>query len=179
MGTNAAYWRQAGALTFASVLPLMYFKYISCRHRSDLEPGFWGSLTYPVYKQLYSLVSIIGAVRSVVFYIGGHKMPMTIKEMVEKKDPQAFWLDERFETNPGYLADEGEVKRLGAVMVKNAETEIKDGGDENVEKNLQMAVVEMPSPTLGGMTIRPPMYSSPAMSYSSLDCIAPMQPRGF
>ncbi|KIW01793.1 uncharacterized protein PV09_06965 [Verruconis gallopava] len=107
MGTNGNYWRQAGLLTLASILPLMWFRYISCRRRPDLRPTFWGSLTIPVYKQLYALVSIIGAIRSVVYYFGGHKLPKTIKEMVADKDERCLWLDPRFETNPGFLADEG------------------------------------------------------------------------
>lgn len=114
MGGNRHYWRQAGLLTLASILPLMWFKFVSCRRRKDLQPTFWGSVTIPIYKQLYSLVSIIGAIRAVVFYLGGHKLPKTVREMVKEGDKRAFWLDPRFETNPGFLADEDVLKVTAA-----------------------------------------------------------------
>lgn len=100
-------------------------------------------------------------------------MPMTIRQMVKERDPQAFWLDPRFETNPGYLADDGEAIRAEGVAEGREETEVE------VKKGLRETVIEMPSPALGGTTIRPSFYSSRAMSYSSLDCIEPAQPKGF
>jgi hypothetical protein len=45
--------------------------------------------------------------------------------------------------NPGYLADDGEVKRAGE--------QINDGGDEKEQKKLHIVVIKMPSPTLGGL----------------------------
>ena len=65
-------------------------------------------MTYPLYKQLYSLVSIFGAIRGLIFYAGGHAFPTTIKNMIKDNDPNAVWLDPRFESNPAYLADEAE-----------------------------------------------------------------------
>jgi hypothetical protein len=167
MGTNGAYWRQAGLLTLASILPLIWFKYISCRRRPDLRPGLWGSLTYPVYKQLYSIVSIIGAIRSVVFYIGGHKMPMTIRQMVKERDPQAFWLDPRFETNPGYLADDEEAKTAAAQV---QQLTVAGKGPEH-------PVIDLP-PSVFARSERT-MYSSPEMSVLSLDFMEPVTPRAF
>jgi hypothetical protein len=35
--------------------------------------------------------------------------PKTIKKMISDNDPNAFWLDPRFDSNPAFLADEGEV----------------------------------------------------------------------
>jgi hypothetical protein len=168
MGTNGHYWRQAGLLTLASILPLLWFKYVSCRRRVDLRPGLWGSLTYPVYKQLYSLVSIIGAIRSVVFYIGGHNMPKTIRQMVKEQDPQAFWLDPRFENNPGFLADEGEAKSAAA-QTQEVQCEEK--------YTPACPVIGMP-PSVFARSERT-LYSSPAISTMSLDYMAPAQPRMF
>jgi hypothetical protein len=34
--------------------------------------------------------------------------PKTIKKMISDNDPNAFWLDPRFEDNPAFLADEAE-----------------------------------------------------------------------
>ena len=107
MGSSLIFWRQALLLMLSSMIPLLLFKFISARRRPDLQPGFWASVTYPVYKQMYATVSIIGAIRSVTWYIGGHKKPKTVKQMVKEKDERAFWLDQRFENNPGFLADEG------------------------------------------------------------------------
>lgn len=107
MGSNLVFWRQALLLMLSSMIPLLLFKFISARRRPDLQPGFWASVTYPVYKQMYATVSVIGAIRSVTWYIGGHKKPKTVKQMLKEKDERAFWLDQRFENNPGFLADEG------------------------------------------------------------------------
>lgn len=109
MGSNVVFWRQALLLMLASILPLMAFKYINARKRPDLQPGFWGCLTYPFYKQLYALVSIVGAIRSVTFYIGGHKRAKNVRTMIKENDERVFWKDPRFETNPAFLADEGEM----------------------------------------------------------------------
>lgn len=111
MGGNIAYWRTALLLTLFSVFPLLAYKYISCRRRPDLQPPCWGCLTYPLYKQLYSLISIFGAIRCVMFYIGGHKRPKSIRQMIKEGDESVFWKDPRFATNPGYLADEGELQK--------------------------------------------------------------------
>ena len=40
MGANGAYWRQAGSLSLVSIFPILWFKYVSCRRRPDLQPTF-------------------------------------------------------------------------------------------------------------------------------------------
>lgn len=52
--------------------------------------SFWASVTFPVYKVLYSAVSIFGAVRCVLFYIGGHQKPKTVRQMLDEGDEAAF-----------------------------------------------------------------------------------------
>lgn len=125
MGSNLIFWRQALLLMLSSMIPLLLFKLISARRRPDLQPGFWACVTYPVYKQMYATVSVIGAVRSVTWYIGGHKKPKTVKQMLKEKDERAFWLDQRFENNPGFLADEGAALGLipGATPVAVADAD--------------------------------------------------------
>ena len=71
----------------------------------------WAVFTYPLYKQAYAVVSVWGAVRAITYYMAGHKKPLSVKQMVERGDERVFWLDERFEGNPGWLADEGEIVR--------------------------------------------------------------------
>lgn len=100
-------------------------------------------------------------------------MPMTIQQMVKERDLQASWLYPKFETNPGYLADDGKAIRANGVAEEGDEVEVE------VKKGFRETVIEMSSPTLGGTTIRPSFESSPAMSYSSLDCIEPAEPRVF
>jgi cellulose synthase/poly-beta-1,6-N-acetylglucosamine synthase-like glycosyltransferase len=112
MGANGDYWRQAGLLSLVSIFPILWFKYVSCRRRPDLQPSFWGAVTIPLYKQLYYFVSVIGAIRALVFYIGGHKRPLTVKQMIEVGDERVLWLDPRWATNKGFLADEGMVLSL-------------------------------------------------------------------
>ncbi|KAJ4310500.1 hypothetical protein N0V94_008417 [Neodidymelliopsis sp. IMI 364377] len=105
MGGNGAYWRQAGLLMLVSVFPPLAYNYLSCRRRPDMRTSFWGTITCPIYKQIYGLVSLIGAIRSILYYIGGHNKPKTVKQMVKDGDERAFWLDPRFESNPAFLAD--------------------------------------------------------------------------
>jgi hypothetical protein len=112
MGANGAYWRQAGLLSLVSIFPILWFKYVSCRRRPDLQPTFWGAITIPLYKQLYYLVSVIGGIRALVFYIGGHKRPLTVKQMIGVGDERVLWLDPRWATNKAFLADEGVALRL-------------------------------------------------------------------
>jgi hypothetical protein len=71
----------------------------------------WGAMTIPVYKQIYSLVSLIGGTQCAVLY-RGHTKPKTVKQMVEDGDQRAFWLDPRFESNPAFMADAGEEESL-------------------------------------------------------------------
>jgi hypothetical protein len=108
MGNDKSFWRLGCLLMLASTLPILAFKYFNARHRPDLQPRFWAAVTYPLYKQLYALVSIFGAIRAVIFYAGGHKKPKTIRKMISDNDPNAVWLDPRFDTNPAFLADEVE-----------------------------------------------------------------------
>lgn len=106
LGGTLTWWRNALLLMLFSAVPPLYFKYIKCRRRPDLQPKFWACVTYPWYKQIYVVVAILGAIRAVCYYAGGHPRPPTIKQMVKRKDERCFWLDPRFETNPSWLADE-------------------------------------------------------------------------
>jgi hypothetical protein len=125
MGANGDYWRQAGLLSLISIFPILWFKYVSCRRRKDLQPSFWGAVTIPLYKQLYYFVSVIGAIRALVFYIGGHKRPLTVKQMIEVGDERVLWLDPRWAANKGFLADEGIVLRLA-----REEGVVQDGAEK-------------------------------------------------
>jgi hypothetical protein len=122
MGGDPNFWRLGIPLMMAATLPILGFKYFNARHRPDLQPRFWAAMTYPLYKQLYSLVSIFGAIRGIIFYFGGHKKPKTIKNMIKDNDPNAVWLDPRFESNPAYLADEMEALLAASSAASSGET---------------------------------------------------------
>lgn len=122
MGNDVNFWRMGLPLMLAATLPILAFKYFNARHRPDLQPRFWAAITYPLYKQLYSLVSVFGAIRAVIFYAGGHKKPKTIRKMIKDQDPNALWLDPGFESNPAFLADEAE--ELKAASVATSETKV-------------------------------------------------------
>jgi len=111
MFLSGDFWRQAMLLSLVSVLPILWFKYVSCRRRPDLQPTLHGALTIPIYKQMYYLVSVVGGIRALLYFIGAHKRPLTVKQMIAAGDERIVWLDPRWATNKGYLADEGEALR--------------------------------------------------------------------
>jgi hypothetical protein len=144
MGTNGAYWRQAGLLSLVSIFPILWFKYVSCRRRPDLQPTFWGAVTIPLYKQLYYLVSVIGGIRALVFYIGGHKRPLTVKQMIKVGDERVLWLDPRWATNKAFLADEGVALGLAKEGVNDCarfETDTRSTSQVVNEKNILPSLV--------------------------------------
>ncbi|KAL6404378.1 hypothetical protein AUP68_13770 [Ilyonectria robusta] len=106
MGSDASFWRTAVLLSLTAIFPIMLYNYVKCWNRPDLRVRFLAGLTYPVYKQLYAFVSVIGAIRCVLFYAGGHVKAKPIYQMVKEDNKACFWLDPKFETNPGWLADE-------------------------------------------------------------------------
>lgn len=80
----------------------MLYKFVKARDRPDLEPALIPVLTFPLYKFIYQVVSCLGVLRCIFFYWPSYKHTKTIKEW-ERED--IFWLDDRFISNPGYLAD--------------------------------------------------------------------------
>jgi hypothetical protein len=73
MGASPRFWIVGCSLMLVATIPTFVFKYVSARHRPDLQPRFLAVITYPIYKQLYAFVSVFGAIRSVMFYVGGHR----------------------------------------------------------------------------------------------------------
>lgn len=131
MFLNGDFWRQAMLLSLVSILPILWFKYVSCRRRPDLQPTLHGALTIPLYKQMYYLVSVVGGIRALVYYIGAHKRPLTVKQMIAAGDERIVWLDPRWATNKAYLADEGEAlraKKAAENEAVRAPVEVNDFG---------------------------------------------------
>lgn len=108
LGRTGEWWRNAILLMLFSAIPPMAYNYWKCRRRRDMRAPFWAGLTYPLYKQLYTLVSIAGAIRWAGYYLGGHQRSKPIKQMLKEEDWRCFWLDPRFKENPAYLADDAE-----------------------------------------------------------------------
>lgn len=106
MGNDTGFWRNVILLSLVAILPLLLYNYIKCWSRPDMRVRLGAALTYPVYKQLYSLVCILGAIRCVIFYVGGYQKAKPVSKMVKDEDDACFWLDPRFDDNPGWLVDE-------------------------------------------------------------------------
>lgn len=80
-------------------------KYWKARHRPDLRNDLHVCLTMPIYKLMYSLVSIAGLLRVFFTYFPNRKrIPMIPELEARTGDARPFWLDERFKDKPGYLA---------------------------------------------------------------------------
>lgn len=172
LGRSAEWWRNAILLMLFSTIPPLLYNYWKCRRRRDMRAPFWAGFTYPLYKQLYTIVSIMGAIRWAGYYLGGHQRSKPIKQMLKEEDWRCFWLDPRFKENPGYLADEAEAM---AAPTKKPLASVRIDGDE----------VRNPQDTFGdGMAIstapRSPdrVYSSAsplARSASSLSSVDELQ----
>jgi hypothetical protein len=70
-----------------------------------------------------------------VFYIGGHKRPLTVKQMIEVGDERVLWLDPRWTANKGFLADEGIALRLA-----KEDGVIQDGAEKLEDANAAVRV---------------------------------------
>ena len=175
LGRTADWWRNAILLMLFSALPPLIYKYIKCRRRPDLQPRFWACVTYPWYKLIYVIVAIFGAIRCVGYYFGGHQRPLTIQQMLRRKDERCFWLDPRFETNPAWLADEGEAQQ--AEIHTGARLSTRNHPDES-EANIMNISLEPPLATyqsLGSTDINFPLppRSPPSASPRSSSSINP------
>ena len=135
MGYSGLFWFKAGLMTLASVIPLLLYNYIKCWGRPEMRVRFVAALTYPIYKQLYALVSVLGAVRCVLFYVGGYVKAKPIYKMIEDGDEECFWLDPRFDTNPGWLADERE-------QILREEAALLDGDEKQRQLNVSKENIE-------------------------------------
>lgn len=108
MGYSGLFWTKAALFTLLSIIPLVAYNYIKCWNRPEYRVRLTAALTYPIYKQLYAFVSVLGAIRAVLFYMGGYVRAKPVYKMIADGDDECFWLDPRFETNPAWLADERE-----------------------------------------------------------------------
>jgi cellulose synthase/poly-beta-1,6-N-acetylglucosamine synthase-like glycosyltransferase len=128
LGSNSAFWRLAMPLLLTTMLPALALKYISARKRPDLQPKLLACLTYPFYQQLHAAVPILGAVRTVMVFIGRNERKMSVREMIEANDQRVIWKDPRFESNPAFLADEGEALKRSSIESQNSESGLMSDG---------------------------------------------------
>jgi hypothetical protein len=82
-----------------------------------------------------------------VFYIGGHKRPLTVKQMIEVGDERVLWLDPRWAANKGFLADEGIALRLA-----KKEGVVQDGAEKLEDAD---AAVRVTSVVVEGKDVLP------------------------
>lgn len=99
------FWKLVLPLSLLPTFHLLTYNYVKCYHRPDMRCSFLAAITFPFYMVLYRLVSVLGLLRYILYYLGGHQMPKKIQSMIDEQDERCFWLDHRFETNPAFLAD--------------------------------------------------------------------------
>lgn len=78
------------------MLPLIPYKLWKIRHRSDLQPEWKYCFTYSMYKVLYSVVSVLGLIRSVFMHWPAITHKPTLAEMEEAQDSRCVWLRPEF-----------------------------------------------------------------------------------
>ncbi|PGH27508.1 hypothetical protein AJ80_00749 [Polytolypa hystricis UAMH7299] len=175
LGGTATWWRNAILLMLFSAIPPLIYKYIRCRRRPDLQPRFWACLTYPWYKQLYAVVAILGAVRCIGYYFGGHQRPLNIQQMLKKDRGHCVWLDPRFETNPAWLADEGEAlaRQRQQQAEHNEKTSINNNTPDNNPHNHNTIIESALNPPLATYQQPARLIPSSAADDDDIDEITP------
>lgn len=136
MGYSGLFWFKAALMTLASVVPLLLYNYIKCWSRPEMRVRLVAAITYPIYKQLYALVSVLRAVRCVTFYIGGYVKAKPIYKMIEDGDDECFWLYSRFDSNPGWLVDEREEMLRAEVVLQSEEEEHRRADEKERERQI-------------------------------------------
>lgn len=99
------FWIVCAPLLLLPILPAFILRYWKSRQRPDLRNDLWPCLTMPVYKLMYSAVSIAGMLRVFFTYFPNKKRIPMINELEAREgDQRPFWLDPRFPDHPGFLA---------------------------------------------------------------------------
>lgn len=158
MGYSGLFWIKAALFSLISIIPLILYNYVKCWSRPTYRVRLVAALTYPIYKQLYTLVSVLGFIRAILFYMGGYVRSKPVYKMIKDGDKECFWLDPRFQTNPAWLADEREDELIaqGLMPPRNrrswqSKLEKWEAGVPKMTKAIPMVTVKevtQPLPTL-------------------------------
>lgn len=106
LGGSGQFWLRSFAfIIFLPVLPLLPYRFIKTRNRPDLHPHMLDMLTFGVYKLLYSVVCILGGLRSMLVFFPNHSHKPNLIEMEKKGDKRCIWLRDDFMANSGGQGD--------------------------------------------------------------------------
>lgn len=106
MGYSGLFWFKAALMTFASVVPLLLYSFIKCWSRPEMRVRLVAAITYPIYK------------------------------MIEDGDEECFWLDSRFDSNPGWLVDEREEILRAELVLQSEEEEQRRAEEKERERRI-------------------------------------------
>lgn len=106
LGNNEQFWLKTFAfILFLPVVPLLLYRFIKVRNRPDLHPHLIDMCTYGIYKLLYSVVCVLGGLRSMMVFHPNHKHKPTLTELEKANDPRCIWLRDDFMLNTGGQGD--------------------------------------------------------------------------
>ena len=106
LGGSGQFWLRSFAfIFFLPIVPLIPYRFIKTRNRPDLHPHMLDMLTFGIYKLLYSLVCILGGIRSMLVFFPNHGHKPNLVEMEAKGDERCIWLRDDFMKNSGGQGD--------------------------------------------------------------------------
>ncbi|KAJ1022348.1 hypothetical protein NDA13_005258 [Ustilago tritici] len=106
LGGSGQFWLRSFAfIFFLPIVPLLPYRFIKTRNRPDLHPHMLDMLTFGIYKLMYSLVCILGGLRSILVFFPNHSHKPDLVEMEKKGDERCIWLKEDFMKDSGGQGD--------------------------------------------------------------------------
>lgn len=106
LGGSGQFWLRSFAfIFFLPIVPLLPYRSIKTRNRPDLHPHMLDMLTFGIYKLMYSLVCILGGLRSMLVFFPHHSHKPNLVEMEKKGDERCIWLKEDFMKASGGQGD--------------------------------------------------------------------------
>ncbi|KAJ1025154.1 hypothetical protein NDA16_002660 [Ustilago loliicola] len=152
LGGSGQFWLRSFAfIIFLPIVPLLPYRFIKTRNRPDLHPHMLDMLTFGIYKLMYSLVCILGGIRSMLVFFPNHGHKPNLVEMEKKGDERCIWLREDFMKDTGGQRDlRGEAQQiLLDDEAAQAQAEAVMGGVEEQEMT-EAAVVNALTETAEG-----------------------------
>ncbi|SNX83955.1 uncharacterized protein MEPE_02663 [Melanopsichium pennsylvanicum] len=144
LGGSGQFWLRSFAfIFFLPIVPLIPYRFIKTRNRPDLHPHMLDMLTFGIYKLMYSLVCILGGIRSMLVFFPNHAHKPTLMEMEKKGDERCIWLRDDFMKNSGGqgdLRDEPQQILLDDEALAEAVAIEEEQGQEMVETALVSAL---------------------------------------
>ncbi|KAJ1595783.1 hypothetical protein NDA14_003249 [Ustilago hordei] len=134
LGGSGQFWLRSFAfIFFLPIVPLLPYRFIKTRNRPDLHPHMLDMLTFGIYKLMYSLVCILGGLRSMLVFFPNHSHKPNLVEMEKKGDERCIWLKENFMKDSGGQGDlrgEGQQILLDDEATAQTQAEAEREGEE-------------------------------------------------